>query len=303
MALIICPECGKEISDKAASCIHCGCPMQPPVYRAEQSPPPTDTPPQQTVYAESVRMSQKQITAVIALVAVSVFLPLILSRSGLYNFRLVSFVLSALPCIAVALIAIFQPTKKELLCVLALTLGAVISFVVPQFLYREPLTIVGLISYAVFFTLIVIYWLSATAVINSTVVPIIATIAYAIYSIFMVIVASTYGRYLLGIQLVSKICDIVFYVSGCIILCHGMKYRQRKRQAATAANGNYPYVNDAPSTGYAILCFCFPIVGLILYCVWRESLPKRAKSAGMGGLIGFCIGVALTVLFYVWLMS
>lgn len=32
MALIICPECGKEISDKAAACIHCGYPLpeQPP---------------------------------------------------------------------------------------------------------------------------------------------------------------------------------------------------------------------------------------------------------------------------------
>ena len=27
MALIKCPECGKEISDKAANCIHCGCPL------------------------------------------------------------------------------------------------------------------------------------------------------------------------------------------------------------------------------------------------------------------------------------
>lgn len=302
MALIKCPDCGKEISDKAASCIHCGCPMQPTMYRAEQSPPPTDTPPQQTVYAEFVRMNQKQIISVIALVAVSVFLPLVLSIGGNYNFRLISFIFSAIPCIAVALIAIFQPKKKELLCVLALTLGAVISFVVPQFLYREPLTIVGLISYAVFFTLIIIYWLSATAVINSSVVPIIATIAYAIYSIFMVIVASTYGRYLLGIQMVSKICDIAFYLSGCIILCHGMKYRQ-KRQVATAANGNYPYVNDAPSTGYAILCFCFPIVGLILYCVWRESLPQRAKSAGVGGLLGFVIGVILTVVVYGWILA
>lgn len=27
MALIICPECGKEISDKAKACIHCGFPL------------------------------------------------------------------------------------------------------------------------------------------------------------------------------------------------------------------------------------------------------------------------------------
>ena len=26
MALIVCPECGKEFSDRAAACPHCGCP-------------------------------------------------------------------------------------------------------------------------------------------------------------------------------------------------------------------------------------------------------------------------------------
>ena len=28
MALIICPECGSKISDKAEQCIHCGCPIE-----------------------------------------------------------------------------------------------------------------------------------------------------------------------------------------------------------------------------------------------------------------------------------
>ena len=27
MALIKCEDCGKEISDKAKACIHCGCPI------------------------------------------------------------------------------------------------------------------------------------------------------------------------------------------------------------------------------------------------------------------------------------
>ena len=30
MALIICTECGKEISDKAKCCVHCGCPIPEP---------------------------------------------------------------------------------------------------------------------------------------------------------------------------------------------------------------------------------------------------------------------------------
>ena len=30
MALITCPECGKQISDRSAQCIHCGCPITSP---------------------------------------------------------------------------------------------------------------------------------------------------------------------------------------------------------------------------------------------------------------------------------
>ena len=28
MAMVKCPECGNEISDKAAACVHCGCPIE-----------------------------------------------------------------------------------------------------------------------------------------------------------------------------------------------------------------------------------------------------------------------------------
>ncbi len=37
MALIKCPECGKEISDQAPACIHCGYPLN-----QQQQTPPTD---------------------------------------------------------------------------------------------------------------------------------------------------------------------------------------------------------------------------------------------------------------------
>ena len=33
MALIKCPECGKEISDKASACPNCGCPVD---YRGHE---------------------------------------------------------------------------------------------------------------------------------------------------------------------------------------------------------------------------------------------------------------------------
>lgn len=37
MALINCPECGKEISDKAEACIHCGCPIKLKTESIEKS--------------------------------------------------------------------------------------------------------------------------------------------------------------------------------------------------------------------------------------------------------------------------
>lgn len=61
---------------------------------------------------------------------------------------------------------------------------------------------------------------------------------------------------------------------------------------------------DAPSIGFAVLCFFFPIVGLILYLVWKDTYPLRAKSCGKGALISVIVDavlVILTVLFYVLL--
>ena len=38
MALIICPECGKEISDKAKCCIHCGYPLEEEAQKQPELP-------------------------------------------------------------------------------------------------------------------------------------------------------------------------------------------------------------------------------------------------------------------------
>lgn len=35
MSLIICKECGKEISDQAESCPHCGCPVNEHISEPE----------------------------------------------------------------------------------------------------------------------------------------------------------------------------------------------------------------------------------------------------------------------------
>ena len=63
------------------------------------------------------------------------------------------------------------------------------------------------------------------------------------------------------------------------------------------AQPNYNYVEqDIPSTGLNVLAFFLPLVGLILYLVYVDSTPRRAKAIGEFALIGFGVGVALGII-------
>ena len=42
---------------------------------------------------------------------------------------------------------------------------------------------------------------------------------------------------------------------------------------------------DSGSFGWALLGFFIPLVGLILFLVWRKERPMNANSAGIGALI------------------
>ena len=48
-----------------------------------------------------------------------------------------------------------------------------------------------------------------------------------------------------------------------------------------------------------VLGFLFPIIGLILYLVWKSERPLRAKSAGKGALIGFIVGIVFSIISYI----
>lgn len=47
---------------------------------------------------------------------------------------------------------------------------------------------------------------------------------------------------------------------------------------------------DIESVGINILSFLIPIVGLILFIVWKDATPTRAKSAGKWAIIGAIVG-------------
>lgn len=78
-------------------------------------------------------------------------------------------------------------------------------------------------------------------------------------------------------------------------------YERQNAQSQNAqrqnAQPNYNYVEqDIPSTGLNVLAFFLPLVGLILYLVYVDSTPRRAKAIGKFALIGFGVGVALGII-------
>ncbi len=55
-------------------------------------------------------------------------------------------------------------------------------------------------------------------------------------------------------------------------------------------------VNDSGSAGWGVLGFFFPLVGLILFLIWKSDRPKSARSAGIGALISVILYAVLIVI-------
>lgn len=57
-----------------------------------------------------------------------------------------------------------------------------------------------------------------------------------------------------------------------------------------------PAVEDTGNIGWGVLGCCIPLVGLILWLVWKDTKPKTAKVAGIGALIA----VGISALYYIF---
>ena len=62
-------------------------------------------------------------------------------------------------------------------------------------------------------------------------------------------------------------------------------------------------IQDNGSVWWGVLGCCIPIVGLILFIVWKDTKPSSSKKAGIGALIGFIVPIILYIGFFILMAS
>jgi hypothetical protein len=61
--------------------------------------------------------------------------------------------------------------------------------------------------------------------------------------------------------------------------------------------------DDTGSIGWGVLGFFFPLIGLILYLVWKNEKPKTANMVGKGALIGVIVEVVVGICYVILIAS
>lgn len=61
--------------------------------------------------------------------------------------------------------------------------------------------------------------------------------------------------------------------------------------------------SEGSTVGWGILGFFLPIVGFILWLVWKDEHPARSRSAGIGCLVSVCLGVVGSIIYIIILFA
>lgn len=74
----------------------------------------------------------------------------------------------------------------------------------------------------------------------------------------------------------------------------------------TNTNNNFSNSNsylqnkkDKYSIGFNILAFFVPIVGLILFLIWKDETPKKAKGIGISALVGYILSIIIPIILFI----
>lgn len=102
---------------------------------------------------------------------------------------------------------------------------------------------------------------------------------------------------------VNEATDRFCPVCGTPVIAPGQPQPNTYQPAQQPYQQNYAYyppqqpaVNDNGGCGWMLLGGLVPLLGLILFLIWKAERPKTAKAAGIGALVGTILSVALTVI-------
>lgn len=88
----------------------------------------------------------------------------------------------------------------------------------------------------------------------------------------------------------KEIADNAYVCPNCGVLTQA---GQEDQKAAS------PSEDSGSKAGWGILSFFIPIVGLILFCVWRTERPQTSKTCGICALVSFLLSVVAVILYIV----
>ena len=119
-------------------------------------------------------------------------------------------------------------------------------------------------------------------------IVLILTIIYPLVDMVMTI----YHPYLLGtvIGIIRANTDSTLIFAALLVLA----FTPRSTRAAAEAIPR----EDASSLWYGVLGFVIPVVGLIGWLMWRKPTPLRARSVGIGALVGTIAYAIVGVVYY-----
>ena len=92
-----------------------------------------------------------------------------------------------------------------------------------------------------------------------------------------------------------KNCGSVVEETANVCPCCGVA---QNNQPAPGTPGTPDTANDTGGFLFGLLGCCIPLVGLILFLVWKTERPKSAKAAGIGAIVGVVSIVLLYVLIF-----
>lgn len=68
----------------------------------------------------------------------------------------------------------------------------------------------------------------------------------------------------------------------------GRRYESSVQNATSTQSQS---AKEGGTAGWGVLGFFFPLVGFILWLVWKDDRPARSRSAGIGCLVAVCLSV------------